>query len=36
LAKMLADTPPFDPAHPDEKFDVPAEPLGAAGRPYGQ
>jgi lysophospholipase L1-like esterase len=38
LAKMLADTPRFDPARPDawDKFDVPAEPAGAAGRPYGQ
>ncbi len=36
LAKMLLDLPAFDPAHPDEKIDVPAEPAGAAGRPYGQ
>jgi lysophospholipase L1-like esterase len=38
LAKMVADTPPFDPAHPDlfEKFDVPADPPAGAGRPYGQ
>jgi lysophospholipase L1-like esterase len=38
LAKMLADTPPFDPAHPDpyETFDVPADPPSGAGRPYGQ
>jgi lysophospholipase L1-like esterase len=38
LAKMLADTPPFDPAHPDlfDEFNVPADPPAGAGRPYGQ
>jgi lysophospholipase L1-like esterase len=37
LAKYLYDTPRFDPAHPDplDKFDVPAEPLRSARKPYG-
>ena len=36
IAQSLADTPPFDPAHPDpvDRFDVPAEPRGGAERPY--
>jgi len=30
--------PHFDPAHPDPvaKFDIPAEPVVAVQRPYGQ
>lgn len=38
LAKMLVDTLPFDPAHPDpyDQFDVPPDPPSGAGRPYGQ
>jgi lysophospholipase L1-like esterase len=38
LAKFLYDTPPFDPSHPDSygRFDVPAEPLHNAQKPYGQ
>ncbi|MGI8992283.1 MAG: rhamnogalacturonan acetylesterase [Bryobacteraceae bacterium] len=38
IAKYLVDgIPAFDPSHPDpaEKFDVPAEPVGAVHRPYG-
>jgi len=37
IAKFLYDTPAFDPAHPDppDAFDIPAEPLAAAPRPYG-
>ena len=37
IAKYLVDLPPFDPARPDpvDKFDVPAEPLTAIQRPYG-
>jgi hypothetical protein len=37
IAKFLTDMPKFDPAHPDPfaTFDVPAEPKGTAGRPYG-
>jgi lysophospholipase L1-like esterase len=38
IARFLTDdTPPFDPAHPDPiaSFDVPAEPMGNAPRPYG-
>ncbi|MDQ2948922.1 MAG: GDSL-type esterase/lipase family protein, partial [Acidobacteriota bacterium] len=38
LMKYLVEMPVFDPAHPDpvEKFDVPAEPLGAVEKPYGR
>lgn len=38
LTKYLVDTPPFDPAHPDpyDRFDIPAEPLHHAQKPYGQ
>ena len=38
IAKYLVDTPPFDPSHPDpvSKFDIPAEPLASAARPYGR
>jgi lysophospholipase L1-like esterase len=38
IARFLYDTPPFDPTHPDpfNKFDIPAEPLANAARPYGQ
>jgi hypothetical protein len=37
IAKYLVDLARFDPARPDpfDKFDVPAEPRGPAGRPYG-
>jgi len=37
IAKYLVAMPRFDPAHPDpvEKFDVPAEPMKNASRPYG-
>ena len=37
LARYLYDTPPFDPAHPDpvSSFEVPAEPLENARKPYG-
>jgi lysophospholipase L1-like esterase len=37
LVKYLADTPAFDPAHPDavDKFDIPAEPAGRPETPYG-
>ena len=38
LMKYLVEMPTFDPAQPDpvEKFDVPAEPLGAIEKPYGR
>ena len=38
LAKFLFETPPFDPAHPDDvsKFDLPPDPPARAERPYGQ
>jgi lysophospholipase L1-like esterase len=37
LVKYLYDTPGFDPAHPDPvaAFDIPAEPLRNAQKPYG-
>jgi len=37
LAQYLYDTPRFDPAHPDppDQFDIPAEPLKGAAKPYG-
>jgi lysophospholipase L1-like esterase len=38
LAKLLVDTQPFDPAHPDPfgQFGIPAEPPHDAQKPYGQ
>jgi len=37
IAKFLAGTSPFDPAHPDpfSQFDIPAEPAANAAQPYG-
>ena len=37
IAKYLYDTPEFDPAHPDpvSAFNIPAEPLRPAPKPYG-
>ena len=37
IARYLVDMPQFDPAHPDspDRFDIPAEPLGPAIKPYG-
>ena len=36
LARYLSDMPPFDAAHPDPPaFDLPADPLQNAQKPYG-